>query len=502
MVKAEESINAKGHNLDRLSKCLATLKGNILSTQKMDSEKYLERCNKHFLRLFLTSIENDVKDINLQFEAEQSKVNWAKSHNESESTINGYRKNRDKLFAEVQKLISAREALKNVVQRPQSLRKKKKKPSVVSNCFHEVFLELVSRIEEEDKQLCNLVSIKVNIAGAREAAEVLIKELDNNNRDSSRTTRFEPSDLSGHNSDSGVSDHWLPIVERVARLISMPNSKASCVHKQGCQDLKRRMDVALSEYHLFAKGGHMLDEQSNSVSGADSRDSPKKVTLLEQSRSSITMHNLNELVPENIKNSSDSERNSPTSEDTMSCDLPPNCKRQISEDWLVLMGSSDSPTSSSSDEEVRSKITGPELKYSNSDLSSKHLNDDLGLRESPKHDDAVSKTLNSPLSSFAIDNPEDDSQLVSKRDRNIQRNRYHQDSSQQEAESYSNSLLMTHIESIKSHISAHFHEVCEALYGELELGASDQSQASTRKEMLWKTYDKFFCQVSRLFYFN
>ena len=267
---AEKQISSASQSLDKLNNCFVTLKENILSREKCDSEKYLDSCDRHFLIELLKTIEDDVKELNISLAVEQSKVNWEKSQEANETVLVEKRKKRDEIFDQVKKYVFIREALKNVIERPREPRRSRKKKRQVANSFHNVFLELKDRVKVEEKSLASAANVKVNIIGARESAVSIVRDLDNNNRDSI-TSFFDLADSGCFNiNGESVKDElgkWLPIGERVNRLINCAGSKMASIHKNSCDELKRKIDVALSEYKLFSTNKNT--ETNNEESGLD-----------------------------------------------------------------------------------------------------------------------------------------------------------------------------------------------------------------------------------------
>ncbi|CAL1529627.1 unnamed protein product, partial [Lymnaea stagnalis] len=94
--------------------------------------------------------------LNLNLEAEQSKVNWAKSNTEEGWTLEDLQKKRDQLFKEIEVLIKVREAIKNVISRKEKVKRKIKSTGVVQSCFHNIFVEIDRRLTLEIQALDRL----------------------------------------------------------------------------------------------------------------------------------------------------------------------------------------------------------------------------------------------------------------------------------------------------------------------------------------------------------
>ncbi|XP_005090305.1 uncharacterized protein LOC101851164 [Aplysia californica] len=482
MAKAEQTIMVHAQSLDMLTKCLTTLKGNILHRERVDSEKYLEKCDREFLNVFLHKVEEDVQNVNFQLEAEQSKVNWAKGHNESKAKLKQLAHRRNELFSEVQPLIAAREAIKNVIQRRNLSKTRKKKVGVVANCFHSVFVELVRRIKGEETSLGTVVSVKVNIVGAREATIKAIRDLDNNNRNSERTTRFEPDDFVDYHLNGRTlvekSDSWLSFDERVGRVMASPHSNAAKIHTQGCENLRRKVDMALSEFHLSVGivEGKDADTCADTPSGsADSQSSPdtvsvllrpKNLSVVDRERRSGSVFDQKSIVsPEDaVVNNVDS-----SSSDHSSCnDSQPPLVEAAAETSLP-------PPAEGTDEE-KGAPGGDLGRASVHSTPALNFADDHFIESASGQEEKILRPLHRDRGRGNVATTTTGSYTP------------------QAALSRSYDILMKDIEKLKGEIKMHFREVTESLGAELEGTTPFPGRENEQREQLWRTYEKFFCE--------
>ncbi|KAK6979664.1 hypothetical protein BgiMline_020650 [Biomphalaria glabrata] len=262
--KAEMSIVDVADNIDKLNKCLNALMASVLQQENLESELYLRTCDKEFLRVFLNRTEGELERQNLMLEAEQSKVNWAKSNEDVGWKIEELQEKRNKLFKDIEKLIKVREAIKNVISRKEKTKRKVKNADTVPNCFHNIFVEINRRISVETLALDALCNDKVNISAAREATVAAIIELSTSGRNSNRETKFDPDDCTDFlpgTEHVEKPDMWLTFQERVTRVLEHTASEPYKIHKRGCEALRDQINLALSEYSLVVDTGL----KSNSV---------------------------------------------------------------------------------------------------------------------------------------------------------------------------------------------------------------------------------------------
>ncbi|KAH9507535.1 hypothetical protein Btru_051378 [Bulinus truncatus] len=251
--KAEQRIIEVADNMDKLNKCLYAVMGSILQQENLESEQYLRTCDREFLSVFLHKTEEELERQNLSLEAEQSKVNWAKSNEEEGWKIEELQEKRNKLFKEIEKLIKVREAIKNVISRKEKTRRKVKNSGTVQNCFHNIFKEINRRISVETAALDRLCNDKVNISAAREATVGAIIELSSSNRDSNRDTKFDPDDCVDYLNNGEMIEKpykWLTFREKVSLVLENTASEPFNIHKRGCEALRDQINLALSEYSL------------------------------------------------------------------------------------------------------------------------------------------------------------------------------------------------------------------------------------------------------------
>ncbi|RUS69415.1 hypothetical protein EGW08_022823 [Elysia chlorotica] len=301
---AENMIKCVVESIDRLETCLNTLRSNLLFRENLESEEYLQTCNSNFLRVFVKNLEDFLVSLNLGLETQQSKVNWAKQH-EDGARLAELKATRDKMHADIVQLIRIREAIRNVTVRKDFFKTKKsskrrKKAVEVASCFHDVFVEVVRRLEAENKTLERLCQDKLNISAAREATMSAIMQLDNNNRVSERTTTFEPEDFVDYSIDvdsaSKKSDLWPTFQERVNAILAKSSSKSRLVHVEGCKSLSSRIDLALSEFNLAVSSGARSEHDSQNrlgvsrLPGVEMRNSSPS-TNLQARRNSRNLRN-------------------------------------------------------------------------------------------------------------------------------------------------------------------------------------------------------------------
>ena len=444
---AENLIKSVVESIDRLEICLTTLRTNMLFREKLESEDYLQTCNQTFLKVFVKNLEDELVNLNLGLEAQQSKVNWAKQH-ESESKVAELKVTRDKLHTEIVKLIRVREAIRNVTVRKEFLAskvsKRRKKAVEVASCFHDVFVEVVRRLEAENKTLERLCQDKLNISAAREASMATIMELENNNRVSERTTKFEPEDFVDYsiNVDSGSkkSDLWPTFQERVTAILENSSSKSRLVHRQGCEALSSRIDLALSEFHLAVLNGVSNKSESHKQAGAQEDAVQMRPASIARSRqhskhmrSTVCTWDKGVLLHEaTLRRASFTQG------------IPPQESSLYSQDQQV---------------------------------------DSLSAREVSGASDSKDEPFGSS---------ENDSGDFPEAKHNLKRNRYRQRIN----EKLALASLLKSVDEIKQALQAHFREMVSSLIQEFEQEKELGLDRADQKELLWKSYERIFMKVS------
>ena len=455
---AENMIKCVVESIDRLETCLSTLRSNLLFRENLQSEEYLQTCNRNFLKVFVKNLEDVLVNLNLGLEAQQSKVNWAKQHDE-ETKVLELKVTRDKLHSEIVELIRVREAIRNVTVRKDysisKFSKKRKKAVEVASCFHDVFVEVVRRLEAENKSLERLCQDKLNISAAREATMSAIMELENNNRVSERATTFEPEDFVDYSIDTGSgskkSDLWPTFQEQVSAILEKSSSKSHQIHHEGCKSLSYKIDLALSEFNLAVLNG----VQSKHESG----------NQLNLTQAEVEMRN------------SSPRRSSRRSKQLRSAVCTWNEKICIHE--ATFNSTSPGPLVTTQDNFDFSMCTdGNEA--ADVEAPQKPLS---GLSQ------GVSKSKNQEGESSANCSGSDFEST-----QNLQRNRYRHRIN----EKLALASLLKSVDELKQALQTHFREMVSSLIQEQEndLGLDRADQ----KELLWKSYERIFMRVSLSFH--
>lgn len=480
--KSEDEIAKKANSIENLLNCLNTLKTNLLLREEFESEGYLRTCKKDFLVVFLKTIEADVDALNFDLSAEQSKVNWAKEHPEESQNLHELQERRNVIFQEVAKFIRVREAIKNVISRRDLTKRKMKKQEVINSCFHNVFVEIVRRLDVDELSLRNLGNDKVNICAAREAVICTILELVSDNRTSDRSTKFEPEDFAdfsvNESHQTQKCDVWLTFQERVARVLDNSLSMANRCHIEGCRSLTSKINLALSEFQLTqqedfqflqdhgpTKDGNRTSQFSFSINDVTMRKS-KVVAETSARRDTVVVCSKNEI---NIEHEQQSAAGIQRNRTLRSSQYRGDNKTGFHgfDRRFLSTGNVNSDVPSSEDETYG---CGQRQRSSLSEVSP----DDF---------------LTNQLSSSVNEDSEGDDIVMRKK---FQLRRQRHVMTQQLALS---SLLNT-VDNLKGQIQDHFRDVIGCLDHDLNHENVEETSGHEQQELLWKAYEHFFCQVS------
>lgn len=491
LAKSENEITVKACSIENVKKCLWTLKQNLLVRESLDSERYLQTCNRDFLITFLKTVESDIVDLNIELAAEQSKINWAREHPLDNENLSQVKERRDNLFHEINKLIRVREAIKNVISRKNLTRRKVKKAEVVSSCLHNIFVELVRRLEKENHILSQLGNDKVNICATREAVVCTLLEIVNNNRNSDRATQFEPEDFAdfsvGEAHKVKKSGIWLTFQERVARVLEQGSSAATTLHKDGCKSIISKINIALSEFKLVKRHGYRFPQHRATIN-EDRNNSRFYVSLDDVSTSEVT--------------SAKSKRRHATLINT-------------NNESFVIHDSFQGPDIKKAQTLQMKSESEPVNKFSPFERKA-YSTVNIYVNEKPNKDNSIGSGFNSELamqslqrhsSESSFDSFVDDEHLPIMDEESDSfdaatsrggeggsegtfRNQRHV-----MTEQLALSSLMNSVENLKVQIQSHFKEVIKLLDQELRKEDLGELSGQEHKELLWKSYERFFCQV-------
>ncbi|CAG5117464.1 unnamed protein product [Candidula unifasciata] len=489
LAKSENVITKKAFTIENLKKCLQTLKQNLLDRENLDSERYLQTCKREFLITLLKTVESDIDDLNIELAAEQSKINWARNHPTDNVNLTEVKKRRDSLFHEVSTFIRVREAIKNVISRRNLTKRKVKKTEVINSCFHNIFVEIVRRLEMENRILGQLGNDKVNICATREALVCTLLEMVTNNRNSDRATKFEPEDFADFSVSEGQrgkkSGLWLTFQERVARVLENNSSVAFTLHKDGCRNIISKINLALSEFQLVKRDGFRLphhrettnDDRKNSrfyvslndVTLTDSEDTPSK----SKRREAVLIDRNNEyvLIPNPFQSSGINKTQTlqGLKSESETGNKSGFLKRRVQSTININVSEKTNQGISASDGFNSSLLEPTVRKYSSgSSLTDMPDNENLSLVDE-ESDRVGTNTIRG-----------DDDTLQSPR--------------HVMTEQLALGSLMKTVENLKVQIQSHFKEVIKQLDRELRTVDLNEVSGQEHKELLWKSYERFFCE--------
>lgn len=469
--KAEDDIKNKANTIENLRKSLSKLKSNLLIRENLESETYLRGCKKDFLVAFLKVTESDVDALNIELAAVQRRINWVKDHPDEADCLGQFKERRDNIFLNIEKQIRVREAIKNVISRRELTKRKIKKSEIVNSCFHNIFVEIIRRLEIEDQSLCHLGNDKVSICAAREAVMCTISEVRNCDRSSDRATKFDPVSFLDY--QFGVENHmerssvWLTFQERVAKVLRDKFSLASKCHLDGCQRLTSKICLILSDFRLTKGENHTVYEFDESV--------------VEEDTSCQFSLSLNDVTLRK----------------------PTFCAEKSKRRGAVLVNGGCESWSMYviQPKENAQKVQILDVTESFSDLETS--GSFRTLRGRPFSDTGRGEMMGTcnrgevtpELQRQAVENVTAevghvDSVATNKTECPLKRQRHGM------KEQVALGTFMCDVDRLKDQIQAHFLEVIDCLDQELQEEDNDEALSHEMRELLWRSYERFFCQVS------
>ena len=251
---------------------LKTQRGTILKNETFTSEKYLQNCDPKFLELFLKHVEKDVENKGHHMQELQEIINRMKKNenltHEEKETLSDLRGNRDQTHGELINLQEVRECLKNVVVRPRRQSGHKQQNSsknLQPNVFHEIYMEIVSRLTNEKEEIHRLCLRKVKISSVREAIFLALDELKSDGRSVGMQVA---ADGMGMVTDvgQGKPEEWLTIEEKITALLEDTSSTPSKYHNKFCRRISEKIRGRLEDEKLFLQLCEENDTRERSTS--------------------------------------------------------------------------------------------------------------------------------------------------------------------------------------------------------------------------------------------
>ncbi|KAK3094054.1 hypothetical protein FSP39_023501 [Pinctada imbricata] len=266
----DAEILSKDKAIQLTSSSLHTQRNTIIKNERFTSEKYLRKCNPKFLELILKHFEKDIEVKGNTLEELQGVINKMKVRDnltaEETHVLADVRQSRDTVHMECSKIQEVREALKNVLVRPrQDKRHGVNFSHTQANVFHEIYMEIVTRLTNEKEQIHKLCLRKVKISSVREAILLALDELKSEERGVGFQTLACGAGLVTDVGD-GKPEEWLTLEEKIGSVLEDTTSRPSQLHNQFCVRITDKINGRLQEEALFLKLTESTDVRERSTS--------------------------------------------------------------------------------------------------------------------------------------------------------------------------------------------------------------------------------------------
>ena len=291
VVKAEERILKQDKMVFFTESSLKSQRDRLFRTDNFQKESNVRNCKTEFLTIFLKDVEKDILKNDRLLNEYQQKINHVKadSGDEAEALIN-LRKERDDIHMQLANLEHIRENIKNVIIRPVTKKKKKFKKKKQQNVFHDIYVEVSKKLNEQKETLQNMCFQKVKIVTVREAIILSIRDVQTVGETVGIEVKIDGSERATDIFDVKLKpDSWKTHEEKVALILSNSKQEPYQIHKLFCNRIRDRIKAAVEEYTLF-RAGTLKNGTSTEV-----KLNPTEMELLNQS--GLSSHRTRFYVP-------------------------------------------------------------------------------------------------------------------------------------------------------------------------------------------------------------
>lgn len=254
-------IQSKDCGIALTEKSLRNQRDKMFSMDNFESEKYLNTCKVQFLAELLLDIVKDISFLNYDLEASQSEVDRLREAitDEGQKNLLKARQKRDELFTLIEKYQAIRETIKNVTVRSHAKKRKK----VQENVFHEIYLELKTRLKTEKQLVKHSCDQKLKMTSVREAIvqvrDELLQKEESYGFETSRDGQGTSTDVLEMNNNR--PSNWHTVEQQVKSIIHDDNSGLSLAFKSFCESINAKITALIKENELFqCSSGAMQDE--------------------------------------------------------------------------------------------------------------------------------------------------------------------------------------------------------------------------------------------------
>lgn len=224
----------------------------MLEREDFTSEAHILSCNPKFLPVFEKQIGKDVEETWQVIDVIQKKVNVLKQENNSSAELRQVRKERDECHEKWVKLKSVHETLK-LVRREDRKKSKRSVKGDAANVFHNLYIEINDRLQEEKEEIHKLCLHKVQISSVREAIELALDDLRTEGQTfgwqiKSDGTVEHDTDVIGMNTKPR---DWYTLEETISSILADVTKDVTQRHIRFCAGIRDKISSVLKESELF-----------------------------------------------------------------------------------------------------------------------------------------------------------------------------------------------------------------------------------------------------------
>ena len=272
--KANAAILRQDARVESVESSMCRLRQKFVN--ELGSSKKVPLYSVEFADLLLKHLQDDARKAWDELDCLQNAVETAK---ELKLDVDEVRRERDAHFEVYQKLLLARETLKEYLDRTIAAESHRESKTVcvvslssprhghtryVNDPLHNIYMEMYHKTQEEKDKLSALIDRKVLVISVKEAIRAAIDELMSDNEtfgvDLDRTGRQRATDVLCR---STIPRQWLTMTEQISSLLTGYGALAQ-EFKRFTAHLNNVCESALYEKHL--KEVLLLDDSSDTVS--------------------------------------------------------------------------------------------------------------------------------------------------------------------------------------------------------------------------------------------
>ena len=230
--KANAAILKQDARIESVASSMRRLRNKFIT--ELTTARKVPQYSVEFADLLLKHLQNDVEKVWEELDDLQNAVQTAKSLN---TDVAAARRDRDAQFEVYQKLLLARETLKEYLERTIAAESRYEGSTVcvlslsspkrhgnaqhVNEPLHNIYMEMHHKIQEEKGKMSALVDRKVLVISVKEAIRSAIDELTSDNEtfgvDLDRTGRQRATDVLCR---STIPRQWLTMTEQISNLLT------------------------------------------------------------------------------------------------------------------------------------------------------------------------------------------------------------------------------------------------------------------------------------------